>query len=266
MRNNVKTYLTVILLTLLSACDVAILRDDLSYGYDYGTSQSIGGSLASFTISGNYLYTISQGQLLSYDISAPKNAITVSQAYVKDASGYPLNNLETIFPYEDYLCLGATDGMYIIDVSDPAEPQYVSQYAHVNSCDPVVVQDSLAYVTMRDGNQCGQSVNELHVIDISEVYAPKALATYTMENPYGLGIDGDILFICDNDKLKVFDANDPENISLVEVFDGLSATDVIPFDTVLIVLGNGELNQFSYTPGDTADQGSLSLLSTIAKQ
>lgn len=264
---HITTYFLMLSLLLFAACDnVAITRNDSSYDYSYNAGQSIGGSLASFAISGDYLYTISEGMLVSYDISAPENAITVSQAYVKDSKGYPIDNLETIFPYKAYLCFGATDGMYIIDVSDPSMPQYVSKYDHVLSCDPVVVQNDIAYVTMHDGNLCGQRVNELHVVDISDVYAPKALATYPMERPYGLGIDGDMLFVCDDEKLKIFNANDPENIYQIEVFDDLTAVDVIPFDTVLIVLGNGELNQFSYTPGEAPYSGSLSKLSTLTKQ
>ncbi len=48
--------------------------------------------------------------------------------------------------------LGSTNGMYIYDISAPDTPKYVSELQHVTSCDPVVVDDKYAYVTLRGGN------------------------------------------------------------------------------------------------------------------
>lgn len=222
---------------------------------------SIGGSLASFAISDNSLYTINDGLLVTYDISDANDTIRVIQSYVYDNYGNAITNLETIFPYGHYLFLGANDGMYIIDITNPSDPEYVSMYEHIVSCDPVVVQDSIAYVTLRAGNDCWQETNELIIIDISDIENPKEITTYEeLESPYGLGIDGDLLFICDNNMLKVFNCSDPENIQIVEVFDGITATDVIPMDSILIVLGDSEINQYLYIGEE------LTLLSTISNE
>lgn len=248
-----------LLMLVVASCEVDISREDSS------GDTSVGGSLASFAISGNYLYTINDQQLVTYDISNPENTITVEQVYVYDGSETKITNLETIFPYGDYLFLGANDGMYIIDITTKSSPQFVSCYEHVVSCDPVVVQDSIAYVTLRKDNSCFQETNELHVVDISDLENPKEIKTYyNFEAPYGLGISGDMLFICDNNMLKVFDCSDPEDISIIDVFDNITATDVIPTDTLLMVLGESELTQFSYSPGTNTGEGNLTCLSSIS--
>lgn len=254
---RIYTYFALLLLLALSSCDVSLSRSDGATDYGYYGETSIGGSLATFAISGDNLYTLSDGQLVTYDVSDAENSITKVQAYVTTNYGQNITNLETIFPYKGYLCLGATDGMYIVDVSNPSSPQYVSHYEHVVSCDPVVVQDDVAYVTLRDGNRCWQDVNELHVVDISDATNPTAIKTYPMVSPYGLGVDGDMLFICDDNKLKVFDCSDPASIRYIEGFDAISAVDVIPYDSVLMVLGEGELNQFSYSVGNLTPLSSI---------
>ena len=255
------TYFGLSLLLLLSSCDdVSISRSDDALGSSSSENISVGGSLASFAIGGNTLFTINDGKLVSYDISDVAQGISVESAYVKDEYNIKITNLETIFPYGDHLFLGANDGMYIIDVSSPSSPVFISRYEHVQSCDPVVVQNDIAYVTLREGNDCWQEVNELQVIDISDLSQPKPIKTYPMESPYGLGVSGDMLFICDNNKLKVFDCKDPLNVSLIESFPDVSAIDVIPDDSILMVLGNGELNQFNYKVGH------LTHLSTISNQ
>ncbi|MDA3853796.1 MAG: hypothetical protein PF444_06100 [Bacteroidales bacterium] len=253
-------YVGLSLMLLLSSCsEVTLSRADSTSDYGYYGETSKSGSLASFAISGNSLYTLNDGQLETYDISAPDQGIRKINGVVTK-NGSPLYNLETIFPYRGYLCLGATDGMYIIDVSDPSQPKYISQYEHVVSCDPVVVQGDYAYVTLRGGNRCGQNLNQLQVIDISDVYHPTMVETLEMDSPYGLGVDGDFLFVCDAGNLKVIDNSNPLELALKEVFLDISAIDVIPYDSVLMVLGEGALNQYSYRVGQ------LTQLSSITNQ
>ena len=122
--------------------------------------------------------------------------------------------IETIFPYEDKLFIGARNGMHIFDNSNPSNPVQVSSFLHVRSCDPVVVQDDTAYVTLRGGfEECNGFTNQLDVIDISDISDPQLIASYPMDFPNGLGIDGSSLFICEGQfGLKVFDATDPLTI------------------------------------------------------
>ena len=152
--------------------------------------------------------------------------------------------------------------MHIYDKTDPAKPVYVSTFEHINTCDPVVVQDDLAYVTLRSGTECQTFTNQLDVIDISDVSKPELLVSYDMDNPHGLGINGTCLFIAEGEfGLKVFNATDPMAIddNLIAHHDDVHALDVIPLDDVLFMIGNDGLHQYEYDCN-----GVLQYLSSVA--
>lgn len=240
-----KLYSTVLLsniLLILCSCDASLSRDS----YSSESSISTGGSLASFAISDDKLFTINDGALVSYDISQPETSISMVTSPIEDELGYTLYGLETIFPYGDYLFLGASDGMHIIDIENVAFPNYVSGYEHVVSCDPVVVQDSYAYVTLRGGNVCGQSLSQLQVIDISDVQNLEIVETYDMSSPYGLGVDGDILYVCDNDLVKVFDISNPRQLEMISSIEVYSARDIILQDNLVIILTDSSIEEYVF--------------------
>lgn len=206
------------------------------------TSVGIGGSMAQFTIVDSYLYTLEPWELTSYRIDGecPQMGQTVQ-----------LNrNSETIFPAKGHLFLGTTTGMSIYNISQPASPSLAGDFAHVNSCDPVVVQDDRAYVTLRSGTQCQGFTNELLVLDISNLTSPQNIASYSMTNPHGLGVDGQTLFLCDGaDGLKVFDISDDLKIDQNQVghYEDMTAYDVIPFNEVLIATTEEGIYQYDYS-------------------
>ncbi|MBN4051264.1 hypothetical protein JYU16_00460 [bacterium AH-315-M05] len=213
-----------------------------------------GGSMARFTIYSNYLYTINESDLLLFDITDPSNPLTSSTINI----GW---DIETLFPYNDKLFIGSQTGMFIYDLATPSDPSYISQFAHVRSCDPVVVEGNYAYVTLRSGNFCGGFSNQLDVIDISSLSNPLLIKSYQMSNPHGLGIDNNILFVCDGDDgLKVYSASDPSNIdqNMLGHFTDINAFDVIPYNNILIMIGEDGLYQYDYT-----NNNELTLLSVI---
>lgn len=169
--------------------------------------------------------------------------------------------IETIFPYQQNLFIGSQTGMYIYDISQPDAPKQLSIYQHIVSCDPVVAQGNTAYVTLRSGTTCrgNTSFNSLDVIDVSNLRAPKVLRSYPMKNPFGLGIDGNLLFVCEGDfGLKVLDVTDPLNIKQLQFIENVRTYDVIPNRKVLIVTGKDGIYQYSY-----ADPTALKLLSRL---
>lgn len=201
-----------------------------------------GGSMARFTIKDNFLYAVDFEQLHTFDISQP-TAIDYKQgSYVGFA-------IETIFPTEDYLFLGARSGMYIYELVDPSLPNKLSFTPHFISYDPVVVQGDYAYVTLRSGENAA-GPNQLMIFDVSQPQSPELLKEYEMSGPRGLGIDGDKLFVCD-DVLKVFTVTDGINIDLLHSFD-IQALDVIPDAGRLYVVAQDGLYQYSYD-GDNLD-------------
>jgi hypothetical protein len=219
-----------------------------------GSNSGIGGSMARFTIVNDVLYTIGSSKLTVFDVYNPPDPLLKSTVEI----GW---GIETIFPYENNLFIGSQNGMHIYNVSDPELPEYISTFAHVSSCDPVVVNDTVAFVTLRSGNACQGFTNQLDVIDIKNLYSPALIKTYPMLNPHGLGLDGATLFLCEgNYGLKVFDISDILNIDdhLLKFYDEFDAYDVIPYNNILIMIGNDGLYQFDYS-----DIQNISLMSHI---
>ncbi|HUQ64513.1 MAG TPA: hypothetical protein VM101_00030, partial [Flavitalea sp.] len=83
-----------------------------------GTGQ--GGSLARFTIAGNYLYTVDQENLKVYNIANPSQPVYVRTITV----GF---EIETIYPFKDKLFIGSTSVVHIFDITDPSNPQKLSE-------------------------------------------------------------------------------------------------------------------------------------------
>lgn len=204
----------------------------------------VGGSLARFQIVQDYLYTVGSAQMSIFNISNLANPIleTIQN------SGW---NIETMFYADDHLYLGASHGMYIYSLENPASPRYVSQFSHWNGCDPVVVDANYAYLTLRGGNACGQLESVLEVIDISDKTNPKLVARHSLDNPYGLGFKNSNLFVCDGTSgLKVFDKTDPLSMEQTQSFSNVHAKDVIPLNNSLLMIGDGALYQYQYKGKD----------------
>lgn len=213
-----------------------------SAGMPAGGATGKGGSMARFTISGDHLYTVGTNSLQLFDISQSDNP-TIGQKI-----NLPWG-VETIFPYQDKLFIGTNSGMHIFDNSNPANPVRLSTYAHVRSCDPVVVDGDRAWVTLRSGNACAGFTNQLELIDISNPRSPQLVKTYPMQNPHGLGIDQSLLFLCEGAYgLKVFDIKDPLKLNdhLVKHFKDQDAFDVIPLGYTLLMVGKDGLYQYDY--------------------
>lgn len=214
----------------------------------------LGGSMAKFTLYGDHLYTIDVREMKVFDISSPSSPA--------EGNTISLNwESETIYPYDDKLFIGTVSGMLVYDLQTPASPQYVSEFWHATSCDPVVVKDNYAYVTLRSGNNCGNFNDQLDVVDISDISNPFLAESYMMSNPHGLGISGNTLFICDGtDGLKIYDASDAYNIdnNMIAHFTGISAYDVIPYNNVLMTTSEEGIYQYDYS-----DLQNIKLLSKI---
>jgi hypothetical protein len=204
------------------------------------SSTGTGGSLARFQIVDNYLYTVGNYEMAIFNIQNLEEPFLVNTQY----AGW---NIETMFQAEGYLYLGSTNGMYIYNLKNPSAPEYVSEFTHWEGCDPVVVNGDYAYLTLRGGNLCGQLESVLEVIDISNKSNPTLSARYDLENPYGLGIRNNMLYVCDGTAgLKLFELETPKDLKLVNTLGDIQATDVIPLENNLIMIGGNTLYQYEY--------------------
>lgn len=198
-----------------------------------------GGSMARFTIFDHYLYAVTENDMKVFDV----NGGTLNHFSDVNLG----SNVETVFPYDNMLFVGTTTGMLIYNNSNPAAPYEVGSYSHITSCDPVVVEGTHAYVTLRGGNPCGINANTLEVVDISQPTNPTQVAVYAMTEPYGLGVDANSLFVCDGSGVQIFNATDPSAISKVGTAGTSKAFDVIPFNNILYVIAADGLFQYDYT-------------------
>ena len=208
-----------------------------------GGSGSVGinGSMSRFTLYKDYLYTVINNIMNIIDLRGDEPKKAAEDIYI----GW---NVETIFNYKDNMFMGTPTGMVIYSVTDPVKPVYMSSVSHVFGCDPVVVEDDIAYVTIHSGNFCGQNVNELMIIDVSNVKSPRHIVTYAMTKPKGLGMDNGTLFLCD-DGLKIFNASDPQTLLSKRLahYSGMEGFDVIPFGNVLMMIAEDGLYQYDYS-------------------
>lgn len=213
--------------------DVALAESNATVGQ--------GGSLARFKIVDDILYAVDSHNINLFDIKNLESPEVLGNVY----AGF---DIETIFNRNNHLFLGSMSGMYIYDISSPATPQFVSEFQHGTACDPVVVDDQYAYITLRAGNFCGALDSSLLIVDISDLYNPELIKSYSMDNPYGLGIKEDLLFICDGTSgLKVYNKMDVEELEMIDHFKDINTFDVIPLDDRLLMIGENELFQYNYT-------------------
>ncbi len=222
---------------VFTACSMSEKSDS---GAIDGNVSGKGGSLARFTISGNYLYTVDQASLHTFSLSDVEHPQKVSD---KSLGIYT----ETIYPYQNSLLLGTETGMFVYDLSNPANPQQVTYFQHIRSCDPVVAQDNYAYVTLNTSNQrCFNGTNELQILDIKNMNSPQLVKTMSLTTPLGLDIDNDTLYVCDQG-LKVFNIANKQNPVQLNYFSDIQAQDVIHQPGRLIVIGTDGLHQYIQT-------------------
>ena len=243
-----KKMIKFLILALFIACadnDVA----PASGGENVGT----GGSLARFTISNNHLYAVDERTLLTFSLQEAMNPAKVDE--------FELDwGVETIFAMDTIVFVGTQTGMHLFDITESSRPGFLSTYEHIQSCDPVVAQDTLAFVTLRSGNACFRGVNRLDVIDIRNLREPQLLHSLPMENPHGLAVKDNHLFVCEGKfGMKVFEIKEKGELEEIKFYSSIRSNDVIlNNDSLMIVVADDGLFQYDYS-----DVRNIELLSQI---
>jgi hypothetical protein len=217
--------LLIVCLSSAIACEKAGSSDMAADGPQTGA----GGSLARFTISGNYLYMVDMHSITVVDITNPASPSKLNEVF----AGF---DIETIFSYKNKLYLGSANGMYIFSLNDPTKPEKEGEIMHFRACDPVVSNDSVSYVTLRSGGgNCGSNKDVLYVYNVKNAGSIIQAKEITMRSPYGLGLYNSTLYVCEGTYgLVVFDVTKPyEPVKKGEIKDD-TFYDVIPYGDVLI--------------------------------
>ena len=231
---------------MLLGCDSDSTNDSSAFN-----ENGQAGSLARFAIYTDYLYVVDDTNLNVFSILNREEPVQVNTVPI----GF---NIETLFNYKNYLYIGSQNGMFIYNIDSPEEPNYVSDVQHFTACDPVVANDTHAFVTLHTNIGCGTNINVLEIYDVTDVTSPVLVSSRNLTKPIGLGLYNNYLFVCDNE-VKVFDISDPENSNLVTSID-VESFDVIINNGNLILIGENGLYQYSL---DNNDITNITLLSTI---
>lgn len=243
-----------------------VLMDNAGVLYNFSQSASlgnkssasspigVGGSMARFTIVKNILYTVSNSDLNVFDITQ------AAKPFFKKMTNVGSFNVETIFPYKDKLFIGSQNGVYMYSIEDPVNPKQIGQFAHVQVCDPVIVDDVYAYVTLRSGTMCWGDANELDILKLNNFSNAELIKSYSFTNPHGLAKDGNLLFICDGVAgLKIYDASNVSKLQWIKTFEEIEPFDVIALGRMALVVAKDGLYQYDYY-----DRNNIRLISRIS--
>lgn len=218
------------------------------------STNGVAGSMSRFAFQNNYLYAVSNSRLHVIDVNSASNPYIANTASI----GW---NIETIYPFKDKLFIGSQTGMFIYSVTNPTTPTHLGSFSHARLCDPVVADDTHAYVTLHSSeNVCVGTQNELNVLDINNITNPTLLKRINLTKPNGLGKQNNVLLVCDdNAGLRVFNATNKDNPTLVNTINLPGAYDVICLNGIALVTANDGLYQF-----DCSNVNNVRQLSKVA--
>jgi len=174
------------------------------------------GSITTFVIKDNFMYTLDHKVLLTHDLTDPDQPELVHTLEIE-------YGLETIFLYDDHIYVGSTTSLFIINVDLPATPKFISKTERavefINGCDPVIVKDNMAYSTVKIiVNRCGRvgSRSALLIYDVTDKHSPQEVGHFIMDEPNGLAIKENFLFVCDkaSNRVVLFDITNPNSAIL----------------------------------------------------
>ena len=200
--------------------------NDVSINNDSGK----GGSLARFTIAGNYLYAVDNNFLYTYNISDPAKPTKTGTSSV----GF---GIETIYHFKNRLFLGSQQGLFIYSIDTPSAPSKMGEARHVRACDPVVANDSVAFVTLIGNTLCGPAQDGLYIHDVKNLFQPVLKKTVPMSTPGGLGLKDSTLYICcGTNGLRILNVAQPYNPVEKKILNDAVYKDVIADGNLLVCL------------------------------
>jgi hypothetical protein len=200
-----------------------------------------GGSLAIFALKGNYLYSVDNQKLNVFSLIDTEHPSKVNEIIV----GF---NIETLFADDEFLYIGSQNGMFIYSVQNPENPVQLASVEHFTACDPVVANDTHAFVTLHSTSTCGSNLNVLEVYDIANPQYPQLIHQRNLTHPKGLGLYNNFLVVCDDD-IKIFDVQNPAEPVLVKSVNKMCYDVIITGDT-LFAIGETGVYRYLLDPND----------------
>jgi hypothetical protein len=219
-------------LTFFALCAFFLFHScskDASVG-EAASQTGVSGSITRFAVYQGYLYGLNLNEVQTYSLADPNKPVLVNKLRTE-------YGLETITIYDSVMYVGASDALYILDLTKPSEPALLSRTERIggfSGCDPVVVKGNYAYSTVKIlRNFCGiiSATSALIVWNVKDKTNPVQVSGLDLGVPNGLAIVGDYLLICDEgtDRVEVVDISKPNNPILMPF--GIPLTD--PVDLIV---------------------------------
>lgn len=198
------------------------------------------GSMARFGIHNNHLYVLDERKMKIFNIEDWRSVYKANETSMNFI-------VETIFSYGQTLFVGGQRGVYIYNVENPAYPVQEDLFTHALACDPVVVDDNTAYITLRVGRCRGGSVNQLDVVDVQNPSRANLLHSLVLDQPRGLAVADNWLYLCNDNRLELYSIGLDKKLTLLNSFPIEEAYDVLYLKDrkVIMVVGKDAVYQLA---------------------
>ncbi len=175
----------------------------------------------------------------------------------------------SVFVHGDtaYVANGA-DGLVIVDVTDPSQPQEIGSYA-LEEARNVVVSADVAYITAQGQVTGGTAGNDkLVVIDVSLPSTPRLLGEYSPESGFvhrtlnHLAVDGETVYLTTSDRLILIDVSTPSEPVTVGEFgfsSNISSPGISVEDGIVYLQANRFHVVDARNPGEPVEIGGSDL-------
>lgn len=199
-------------------------------------------SYAVFAVIDTFLYHVTGSSLVTLSIANPSRPRTINTTYLNWG-------VETLFATDRYLFVGSTTGMYIFNRSpNPASPVLITTFAHARACDPVVVRDTIAFITLRSGNACGTAEDAFMAVSVADPTSPVLLDKVQPPSPYGLAVNDTLVYIGNGASgWSLYSCARPDSLYQVAAWPQPAARDFIWSGTMLYMLGTTQVAAYDVT-------------------
>lgn len=202
--------LTALVTVLATAIGLSGCQTGGDSGSSSGQQSGQSGSTSRFTLQNGYLIVTDQSKINSYAINDSETGSSPAGVLQFVDQMYSNRTLETAFAYGDErVMLGTTTGTLIVTVDGEGQLALETTIHHSRSCDPVIASGNRMYVTLsNDGSGfCGGSAYDNHLLayDITDITNPLLIDEVQLNQPQGLALADEQLWVCTESGLWRFD-------------------------------------------------------------
>ncbi len=207
------------------------IQSDLPASVENNSSEYVQRKYMSrFVVVKNYLYCVDYADIVVLDISNSCAPINIKRINI----GF---GIEAISLQNNLLVIGGQDKKSIFRIDNILQPVFLSTFENTSSTAPVVVEDTLAYITSRSGEQNNQT-NSLQIIGVGNTSNPTFLGSESLTRPNGLTVEHKVVFVADGAMgVKIIDANNIQNMTQVGEIVNINVFNVMKNGSTLFALG-----------------------------